>query len=59
MMITKGEMLRNKISHDLFTVKKIVDSKVVMLEDEKGYACIWLQSSNIGSFFEKTERMEC
>jgi hypothetical protein len=58
MMIMKGETLKNKISHDLFTVKKFDDSKVVMLEDEKGYARIWLRTSDLESFFEKIEWME-
>ena len=58
MMIMKGETLKNKISHDLFTVKKFDDSKVVMLEDEKGYARIWLRRSDLESFFEKIEWME-
>jgi len=36
MIVTNGETLKNKISHDLFTVKKITDSEKVMLEDQNG-----------------------
>ena len=58
MIIMKGEKLKNKVSCDLFTVKEVDDSKVVMLEDERGYARIWLRTSDLDSFFEKIEWME-
>ena len=58
MIIMKGEKLKNKVSCDLFTVKKFDDSKVVMLENERGYGRIWLRTSDLDSFFEKIEWME-
>ena len=58
MIIVEGETLKNKISRDLFTVKKLDDSKVVMLEEERGYARIWLRTTDLDSFFENVEWME-
>lgn len=55
MIVIEGETLKNKISHDLFTVKKFDDSKIVMLEDQNGYSRIWLQGADLESFFEKIE----
>jgi len=57
-IVLKGETLRNKISCDLFKVKKFEGSKVVMLEDESGCARIWLRASDLDSYFEKVEWME-
>jgi hypothetical protein len=48
-----GERLRNKVTQDLFKVKKVEDEKVVMLEDEKGFVKIWLPKEHVGSLFEK------
>ncbi len=56
MIVIEGETLRNKISHDLFTVKKFVDSKIVMLEDQNEYSRIWLRETELESFFEKIEQ---
>jgi len=55
MIVMTGETLKNKISHDLFTVKKFDDSKIVMLEDRNGYSRMWLQGTDLESFFEKIE----
>lgn len=51
-----GERLRNKITRDLFKIKKVEDEKVVMLEDEKGFVKIWLPKEHVGSLFEKIKR---
>ncbi len=55
MIVMKGETLMNKISHDLFTVKELDDSKMVMLEDQKGYSRMWVQGTELDSFFEKID----
>jgi len=55
MIVMTGETLKNKISHDLFTVKKFDDSTIAMLKDQNGYSRIWLQGTNLESFFEKIE----
>ncbi len=55
MIVTKGETLMNKISRDLFTVKELDDSKMIMLEDQKGYSRMWVQGTELDSFFEKIE----
>ena len=55
MIVMTGETLKNKISHDLFTVKKFDDSKTVMLEGQNGYSRMWLQEADLESFFEKIE----
>ncbi len=49
----EGELFRNKITQDLFRIKKVEDEKVVMLEDEKGFVQIWLLKEHLGSIFEK------
>jgi hypothetical protein len=53
MAIVEGEMFRNKITQDLFKIKKVEDEKVVMLEDERGFVQIWLPKEHVGSLFEK------
>lgn len=55
MIPMKGEMLRNKLTRDLFKTKGIENDKVVMLEDEKGFVRIWLSEDHLGSFFEKAK----
>jgi len=53
-MITMvGEIFKNKITQDLFKIKKVEDEKVVMLEDEKGFVQIWLPKEHVESLFEK------
>ncbi len=53
MITKKGEVLKSKITQDLFKIKKIEDEEVVMLEDEKGFVQIWLPKEQVGSMFEK------
>jgi hypothetical protein len=55
MIVMKGDTLRNKISHKLFTVKEFDDSRMVMLEEQNGYSRMWLQETDLESFFEKME----
>jgi len=55
MIVTKGDTLRNKISHKLFRVKEFDDSRMVMLEEQNGYSRMWLQEADLESFFEKIE----
>ena len=50
-----GEMLRNKVTQDLFKIKRIEKGKVVLLEHTKGFARIWLPKERLDSFFEKAE----
>jgi hypothetical protein len=53
MTTMEGEMLKNKITQDLFKIKKIENGNVVMLEDEKGFVQIWLPKEGVESLFEK------
>jgi hypothetical protein len=53
MTTMEGEMLKNKITKDLFKIKKIENGNVVMLEDEKGFVRIWLPKEGVESLFEK------
>ena len=55
MTAMEGEMLRNKVTQDLFKIKKIENEKVVMLEDTKGFMRIWLPKEHLDSFFEKAK----
>jgi len=55
MTIIEGEILKNKLTHDLFKIKKIEKEKVVMLEHEKRFIRIWLPKEHLESFFEKVE----
>jgi hypothetical protein len=53
-MITMvGDIFKNKITQDLFKIKKVEDEKVVMLEDEKGFVQIWIPKEHVESLFEK------
>jgi hypothetical protein len=53
MTTMEGEMLKNKITQDLFKIKKIENGNVLMLEDEKGFVQIWLPKEGVESLFEK------
>jgi hypothetical protein len=53
MTTMEGDIFRNKITQDLFKIKKIEDEKVVLLEDEKGFVQIRLPKEHVGSLFEK------
>jgi hypothetical protein len=53
MTTMEGEMLRNKITQDLFKIKKVENENVLVLEDEKGFAQISLPKEHVGSLFEK------
>lgn len=53
MTIIEGERLKNKLTQDLFKIKKIENEKVVMLEDEKGFVQIGLPKDHLGSFLRK------
>ena len=55
MTTMEGEMLKNKITQDLFKIKKIENENVVMLEDEKGFVQIWLPKEGVESLFEKVK----
>jgi hypothetical protein len=49
----KGQIFKNKITQDLFKIKKVENGEVVMLEDEKGFVQIWLPKEHVESLFEK------
>jgi len=53
MITMEGQVFKNKITQDLFRIKKVEDEKVVMLEDEKGFVQIWLPKEAVESLFEK------
>ena len=55
MTIIEGEILKHKLTQDLFKIKRIEKEKVVMLEHEGGLARIWLPKEHLGSFFEKVK----
>ena len=55
MTIIEGEILKNKLTQDLFKIKKIEKEKVVMLEHKEGFVRIWLPKEHLGSFFEKVK----
>ena len=55
MTIIEGEILKNKLTQDLFKIKKIEKEKVVMLEHEGGLVRIWLPKEHLGSFFEEVK----
>ena len=55
MATMEGEMLRNKVTQDLFKIKRIENENVVMLEDEKGFVQIWLPKEGVESLFEKVK----
>jgi hypothetical protein len=55
MIIMEGERLKNKLTQDIFMIKKIENEKVLVLEDEKGLIRIWFPKEHLGSFFEKVK----
>jgi len=55
MTVIEGEILKHKLTQDLFKIKKIEKEKVVMLEHEGGLVRIWLPKEHLGSFFEKVK----
>jgi hypothetical protein len=55
MIIMEGERLKNKLTQDIFEIKKIENEKVLMLEDEKGFVRIWFPKEHLESFFEKVK----
>jgi hypothetical protein len=55
MIIMEGERLKNKLTQDIFEIKKIENEKVLMLEDEKGLVRIWFPKEHLESFFEKVK----
>lgn len=55
MIVMEGEKLKNKLTQDLFKIKKIENEKVLMLEDEKGLVRIWFPKEHLESFFEKVK----
>jgi hypothetical protein len=55
MIVMEGERLKNKLTQDLFKIKKIENEKVLMLEDEKGLVRIWFPKEHLESFFEKVK----
>ncbi len=57
MTTVEGEVLKNKITQDLFKIKKVENEEVVMLEDEKGFAQIWLPKEQLESLFEKIKEV--
>ena len=55
MTAIEGETLKNRLTQDLFKIKKIEKGKVVMLEHEKGFIRIWLPKEHLELFFEKVK----
>jgi hypothetical protein len=55
MTLMEGERLKNKLTQDLFKIKRIENEKVVVLEDEKGLVRIWFPKEHLESFFEKVK----
>ena len=53
MIMMVGEIFKNKVTQDLFRIKKVEDEEVVMLEDQKGFVQIWLPKEHVESLFEK------
>jgi hypothetical protein len=47
MTIIEGEILKNKLTQDVFKIKKIEKEKVVMLEHEKRFIRIWLPKEHL------------
>ena len=48
-----GDIFKNKITQDLFKIKKVEDEEVVLLEDQRGFVQIWLPKDHMESLFEK------
>jgi hypothetical protein len=59
MTTMEGEIFKNRITEDLFKIKKVEDENVVMLEDEKGFVRIWLPKEVVESLFEKVKEVYC
>ncbi len=55
MTIIEGEILKNKLTQDLFKIKKIEKEKVVMLEHEKRLNRIWLPKEHLEFFFKRVK----
>ena len=55
MTAIEGELLKNKLTQDLFKIKKIEKEKMAMLEDQKGFIRIWLPKEHLEFFFEKVK----
>jgi hypothetical protein len=53
MTIMEGEIFKNKVTQDLFKIKKVEDGNVLVLEDEKGFVQIWVPKEHVGSLFDK------
>jgi hypothetical protein len=53
MTTMEGEIFQNKVTKDLFKIKKVEDGNVVVLEDENGFVQIWLPKEHVESLFEK------
>ncbi len=51
----EGEILRNRLTQDLFKIRKTENEKVVMLEQEEGLIRIWLPNEHLEFFFEKVK----
>ncbi len=50
-------MFKNRITEDLFKIKKVEDENVVILEDEKGFVQIGLPKEVVKSLFEKVKEV--
>lgn len=53
MITMEGDVFKNKLTQDLFRIKKVEDGNVVVLEDENGFVQIWLPKEHVGCLFEK------
>ncbi|HUL22223.1 MAG TPA: hypothetical protein VLZ10_12255 [Thermodesulfobacteriota bacterium] len=53
MIAMVGDIFKNKITQDLFKIKKVEDEEVVLLEDQRGFVQIWLPKDHVESLFEK------
>ena len=53
MIAMVGDIFKNKITQDLFKIKKVEDEDVVLLEDQRGYVQIWLPKKHVESLFDK------
>jgi len=55
MTTIEGEILKNRLTQDLFKIRKTENERVVMLEHEKGLIRIWLPNEHLEFFFEKVK----
>ena len=53
MTVMVGDIFKNKITQDLFKIKKVEDEEVVVLEDQRGFVQIWLPKEHVKSLFDK------